>query len=149
MHLRIAQLAPPFESVPPRAYGGTERVVSTLTEELVRRGHDVTLFASADSRTAARLVPIVDQSLWHHDPPTNEFAPHRAAIFGTILDHIHEFDVVHSHLDVHGFALAGTPITPMLTTLHGRLDAPHLLPTYRAFAELPFVSISHAQRRPL
>src|SRR6266542_4356095 len=117
MHLRIAELAPPFESVPPVGYGGTERVVSTLTDELVRRGHDVTLFASADSMTSARLVPIVDQALWHHHPPCDDFAAHRAAIFGTILSHIDEFDIVHSHLDHHGFALAQAPARPMLTTL--------------------------------
>jgi glycosyltransferase involved in cell wall biosynthesis len=149
MRLRIAQLAPPFESVPPRAYGGTERVVSTLTEELVRRGHDVTLFASGDSHTSARLVPIVAESLWHHDPPCNDFTAHQAAIFGTILDALDEFDIVHSHLDFHGFPLAHAPAGPFVTTLHGRLDVPHLLRTYQAFAQLPFVSISHAQRRPL
>lgn len=149
MHLRIAQLAPPFETVPPAGYGGTERVVSTLTEELVRRGHDVTLFASADSRTSAKLVPIVEVALWHHDPPCNDFTAHRSAIFGTILDEIDDFDIVHSHLDYHGFPLAHAPRRTMLTTLHGRLDVPSLLPTYRAFAELPLVSISNAQRRPL
>jgi glycosyltransferase involved in cell wall biosynthesis len=147
--LRIGQLAPPFESVPPSGYGGTERVVSTLTEELVRRGHDVTLFASADSHTSARLVPIVDVALWHHDPPCNDFGIHQSAIFGTILDEIDTFDIVHSHLDFHGFPLAQAPQRPIVSTLHGRLDVPTLLPTYRAFADLPLVSISNAQRRPL
>jgi len=149
MHLPIAHRAPPFETVPPVGYGGTERVVSTLTEELVQRGHDVTLFASADSHTTARLVPIVDVALWHHDPPSNEFGLHRSAIFGTILDEIGAFDIVHSHLDFNGFPLAHAPRRTMLTTLHGRLDVPSLLPTYRAFADLPLVSISNAQRRPL
>ncbi len=149
MPLRIAQLAPPFESVPPSGYGGTERVVSTLTEELVRRGHDVTLFASGDSRTSARLAPIVDVALWHHDPPCNDFGIHQAAIFGTILDDIGEFDIVHNHMDFFGFPLAHAPRHPMLSTLHGRLDVPSLLPTYRAFANLPLVSISQSQRRPL
>jgi glycosyltransferase involved in cell wall biosynthesis len=148
-NLRIAQLAPPFESVPPLGYGGTERVVSTLTEELVRRGHDVTLFASGDSQTSATLVPIVDEALWHSDPPSNDFVPHQAEIFGAILDHIGEFEVVHSHLDFHGFQLALTPVRPMVSTLHGRLDTPLLLPIYRAFASLPLVSISESQRRPL
>src|SRR5438034_185773 len=101
MHLRIAQLAPPFESVPPLGYGGTERVVWTLTEELVRRGHDVTLFASADSHTSARLVPIVSEPLWHHEPPCNDFTAHQASIYGTILDEIDQFDIVHNHLDHH------------------------------------------------
>jgi glycosyltransferase involved in cell wall biosynthesis len=130
------------------AYGGTERVVSTLTEELVRRGHDVTLFAAGDSTTTARLVPIVPQSLWHTDPPSNDFGAHRADIFRAILREIDDFDVVHSHLDFEGFALA-EPSRPVVTTLHGRVDAPSLLPIYRAFAELPLVSISDAQRRPL
>src|SRR5436309_15712 len=137
--MRIAQLAPPFESVPPAGYGGTERVVSTLTEELVRRGHEVTLFASADSRTSARLVPIIDKPLWHQVPPSNDFAVHQVAIFGTILDRIDQFDMVHSHLDYLGFPLALTPECPILSTMHGRLDVPSLLPTYRAFAELPLV----------
>lgn len=149
MHLRIAQLAPPFETVPPAGYGGTERVVSVLTEELVRRGHDVTLFASGDSNTSARLVPIVSTSLWHDDPPSNDFYAHRAAVFGTILDHLDQFDVVHSHLDYHGFPLANASPAPFVTTLHGRLDAPQLIATYRAFAQLPLISISHAQRRPI
>jgi glycosyltransferase involved in cell wall biosynthesis len=149
MHLRIAQLAPPFESVPPTAYGGTERVVSTLTEELARRGHDVTLFASADSQTAARLVPIVDEALWHQRPPCNDFAAHQAAIFDTILNEFDEFDVLHSHLDYLGFPLADAAHGRMVTTLHGRLDVPSLLPTYRAFADLSLVAISDAQRRPL
>jgi glycosyltransferase involved in cell wall biosynthesis len=149
MHLRIAQLAPPFESVPPAGYGGTERVVATLTDELVRRGHTVTLFASADSRTSARLVPIVERALWHREPPCNEFAAHQADIYDTVLAHADEFDVVHSHLDHYGFSLGTTLERPMLTTLHGRLDAPGLLHTYRAFAELPLVSISCAQRAPL
>ncbi len=149
MPLRIAQLAPPFESVPPVAYGGTERVVSTLTEELVRRGHDVTLFASGDSRTSASLVPIVDVALWRQDPPSNDFGLHQAAIFGAILERIEEFDVVHSHLDYLGFPLTLAPPLPMVSTLHGRLDVPALYPTYRAFADLPLVSISNSQRRPL
>jgi glycosyltransferase involved in cell wall biosynthesis len=145
--LRIAQLAPPFESVPPAGYGGTERVVHTLTEALVRRGHDVTLFASGDSRTSARLVPIVDRALWHLSEPCNDFASHQVQIFDTIRAEIDEFDVVHSHLDVFGFALAHDG--PLITTLHGRLDVPQLYSIYRAFAELPLVSISGAQRRPL
>jgi len=149
MALRIAQVAPPFETVPPAGYGGTERVVSVLTEELVRRGHDVTLFASGDSRTKANLVPIVPRALWRQDPPTNDFAAHRASLFGKLLQHLDDFDVVHSHLDYHGLGLAGLCQAPFVATLHGRLDIPNLLATYRAFAELPLVSISNAQRRPL
>lgn len=149
MHLRIAQLAPPFESVPPTGYGGTERVVSTLTEELVRRGHDVTLFASGDSRTSAQLAPIVDKALWHRDPPTNDVTAHQADIFATILDQLDEFDIVHSHLDYLGFPLALETSIPIVTTMHGRIDVPNLYEIYRAFADLPLVSISNAQRRPL
>lgn len=149
MPLRIAQLAPPFETVPPTGYGGTERVVATLTEELVRRGHEVTLFASGDSTTSARLVPIVPSALWHGTSPSNDFAPHQARIYRTILNEIDDFDVVHSHLDYHGFPLAEAPGRPVVTTLHGRLDVPALLPIYRAFEQLPLISISGAQRRPL
>jgi glycosyltransferase involved in cell wall biosynthesis len=149
MKLRIAQLAPPFESVPPAGYGGTERVISTLTEELARRGHDVTLFASADSRTQARLVPTVDQALWRRDPPSYDFAAYQATIFGAILDEIDSFDIVHSHLDFLGLGLAEETDTPFVSTLHGRLDVPHLLPIYREFAGTPLVSISDSQRRPL
>src|SRR5256714_13252549 len=103
MHLPIAQLAPPFETVPPAGYGGTERVVATLTEELVRRGHDVTLFASGDSHTSARLVPIVDRALWRRTPACNDVAAHQASINQTILNEIQSFDIVHSHLDSSGF----------------------------------------------
>jgi glycosyltransferase involved in cell wall biosynthesis len=149
MLLRIAQLAPPFESVPPFGYGGTERVVSTLTEELVRRGHDVTLFAAGDSHTSGHLVPIVDDALWHLDPPCEDFNLHRATIWSRMRDTIDSFDVVHSHLDRHGLAMAHKIASPMVTTLHGRLDIPSLLPTYRAFADLPLVSISNSQRQPL
>jgi len=145
MHLRIAQLAPPFETVPPSGYGGTERVVSTLTEELVRRGHDVTLFASGDSRTSAQLAPIVDKALWHLDPPSNDFSVHQAAIFGKILDDIDAFDIVHSHMDYLGFPLALATRVPMLSTMHGRIDVPNLFEIYRAFADLPLVSISNGR----
>src|SRR5215204_1153078 len=147
--MRIAQLAPPFESVPPAGYGGTERVVNALTEELVRRGHDVTLFAAGDSRTSARLVPIVDRALWRHSPPRNDFAVYQSRIYDAILSELDTFDIAHSHLDIAGFPLAERTSRPLITTLHGRLDVPHLYPTYRAFAELPLISISDAQRRPL
>jgi len=145
MPLRIAQLAPPFETVPPTGYGGTERVVSTLTEELVRRGHDVTLFAPPGSRTTAHLVPIVEQALWRMDPPCNDFTAHQTQIYTTIRGRLGDFDVVHSHLDSNGFGLAEDRSTPIVSTIHGSLDAP----VYRAFADLPLVSISDAQRAPL
>lgn len=147
--MRIAQLAPPFESVPPTRYGGTERVVSTLTEELVRRGHDVTLFASGDSHTAARLEVTVDQAAWHHKPPLNDLNPFWSITLDAIWDQVHDFDVVHSHLDFWGFPLVRHCGVPVVTTLHGRLDLPELQPLYRRFRDVPLVSISDAQRRPV
>ena len=147
--MRIAQLAPPFESVPPARYGGTERVVSTLTEELVRRGHDVALFASGDSRTLARLVPTVPEALWHWEPPLGDLSPFWAMTLDTIWNHKDEFDVIHSHLDFWGFPLARRSCAPVVTTLHGRLDLPELKPLYQHFGEVPLVSISDAQRVPV
>lgn len=149
--MRIAQLAPPLQSVPPHGYGGTERVVATLTDELVRRGHAVTLFASGDSRTRAELVPIVERALWRQNDPTNEIASYMPRIFDHIIGpRLDEFDVVHSHLDVHGFPLAATyPYVRMVTTMHGRMDVQDLWPIYARNRHLPFVSISDAQRAPL
>ena len=147
--MRIAQVAPPFESVPPARYGGTERVVSTLTEELVRRGHDVTLFASGDSRTSANLVPTVERALWHQTPLVTDFAPYWAITLGHVWERIQEFDVVHSHLDYFAFPMARAGARPVVTTLHGRLDLPELQPLYRHFHDVPLVSISDAQRHPV
>jgi glycosyltransferase involved in cell wall biosynthesis len=147
--MRIAVAAPPFESVPPAGYGGTERVVSVLTEELVRRGHDVTLFASGDSRTAARLVPIVDRALWHQKLPYRDFTPFWSMVLGKLAPKIDECDVIHSHLDYFGFPLARLAACPVVTTLHGRLDLPEMRPLYRAFDDVPLVSISNAQREPV
>jgi glycosyltransferase involved in cell wall biosynthesis len=147
--MRIAQVAPPFERVPPRAYGGTERVISTLTEELVRRGHEVTLFASGDSLTTAELEPIVERALWHHEPPFADLAPFWSLVLGKVWRRIDEFDVIHSHLDSFGFPLARAAARPVVTTLHGRLDRPELEPVYREFADAPLVSISRAQRAPM
>jgi glycosyltransferase involved in cell wall biosynthesis len=147
--MRIAQIAPPFESVPPAYYGGTERVVATLTEELVRRGHEVTLFASGDSRTSARLVPTVEEALWHRQPPLAGFAPYWSRTLSRVWERIGEFDVVHSHIDHFGYSMARARIRPMITTLHGRLDLPEQRPLYQPFRDVPLVSISHAQRRPL
>jgi glycosyltransferase involved in cell wall biosynthesis len=146
--VRIAQVAPPFETVPPARYGGTERVVATLTEELVRRGHEVTLFASGDSTTSARLVPTVDQALWRH-PDFHDFGPFWAITLGQLLTQAHRFDLVHNHLDYIAFPLARCLPGPVVTTLHGRLDLPELQPLYDEFREVPLVSISDAQRQPL
>src|SRR5262249_35001837 len=149
MRLQIAQLAPPFETVPPSGYGGTERVVSTLTEEQVRRGHDVTLFAAAGSRTEARFEPIVPKALWHCQPPCNDFARHQSQIYATISRQLDEFDIVHSHLDFMGFGLAHSPHRPIVSTIHGALEARASWHLYRAYADLPPVSISDAQPPPL
>ncbi len=146
--MRIAQVAPPFEAVPPSRYGGTERVISTLTEELVRRGHEVTLFASGDSRTSARLVPTVDRALWRRDRPPLDVTPYCTLTLGKVLQRIDDFDVVHSHLDVRGFPLARAAGVPVVTTLHGRLDLPDLGPIFEHFVDVPLVSISNAQRLP-
>jgi len=146
--MKIAQVSPLWESVPPTRYGGTERVVSYLTEELVRLGHDVTLFASGDSRTAARLEPICSQALRLNTGIFNRDAPLLMLLergFGSSSD----FDLIHSHLDFLGFPRARQSNVPTITTLHGRLDLPELVPVFREFAEMPLVSISAAQRRPL
>jgi glycosyltransferase involved in cell wall biosynthesis len=147
--MRIAQVAPPFETVPPLRYGGTERVVATATEELVRRGHQVTLFAAAGSQTSARLVPTVDRALWHQQPRTRDFTPYWAITLGEVWRHMQEFDVIHSHLDYFAYPMARAGVRPVLTTLHGRLDLPDLQPLYRQFDDVPLVSISNAQRWPV
>jgi glycosyltransferase involved in cell wall biosynthesis len=146
--MRIAQVAPPFESVPPARYGGTERVASLLTEELVRRGHEVTLFASGDSATAARLIPTVDTALWRLDEVRDDL-PYWTITIGEVYRRAAEFDVIHSHLDFHGFACAALVDTPTVTTLHGRLDLPDLRRLYARFPDARVISISDNQREPL
>ncbi len=123
--------------------------MSTLTEELMRRGHEVTLFAAGDSTTSARLVPTVERSLWHQRPRPRDFNPYWAMTLGEVWRHIEEFDIVHSHLDYFGYPMAAAGVRPVVTTLHGRLDLPDLPPLYRHFSEVPLVSISDAQRRPI
>ncbi|MGH7561361.1 MAG: glycosyltransferase family 4 protein [Gemmatimonadales bacterium] len=146
--MRIAQVSPLYESVPPRLYGGTERVVSYLTEELVAQGHDVTLFASGDSRTAARLVPVCPESLRLCEGCVDQLA-HHVTMLGRVARMAGEFDLIHYHIDYLHFPLSRRLATPQLTTLHGRLDLPDLAPLYREFPEMPVVSISDAQRLPL
>ena len=147
--MRIAQVAPLFESVPPRLYGGTERVVSWLTEELVRRGHDVTLFASADSSTGARLVATHARGLrLDGDSAGDPFAAHVAQL-GAVLDRLDGFDVVHCHVDYPAFLLGRLSPVPFVHTLHGRLDLPMLRDVFRAFPRTALVSISDSQRDPL
>ena len=146
--MKIAQIAPLAESVPPRLYGGTERIVAYLTEELVRQGHDVTLFASGDSITSARLVPACRQAL-RLDPNALEPLPHLMVLLEQVRRRAHLFDILHFHIDLVHFPLAGAFGGRCLTTLHGRLDLPDLQPFYRTFNDLPLVSISHSQRTPL
>jgi glycosyltransferase involved in cell wall biosynthesis len=146
--MRIAQISPLAESVPPKLYGGTERIVSYLTEELVREGHDVTLFASGDSRTAAELVRCSNTAL-RLDPTVRETLPYHLVMLDQVFRSADEFDVLHFHIDLLHYPLARFSGHPILTTLHGRLDLPDLWPFYRAFPELPLVSISDAQRAPM
>ncbi len=146
--MHIAQIAPLVESVPPRAYGGTERVVAWLTEELMRRGHRVTLFASGDSRTTARLVAPCPRAL-RLDPSRPDSLPLHVALIGDVLARADEFDIIHSHVDVVGFVLDRAVRTPVVHTLHGRLDLPVLRPAVARFPGMPVVSISDAQRRGL
>ena len=147
--MRIAQVAPLFESVPPRLYGGTERVVSCLTEELVRRGHDVTLFASGDSRTAATLVPVVERAMRYGSDTRDLLAVEFTRELGMVFSRATDFDVIHCHVDYLAFPFGALSRTPTVHTIHGRLDLPHLVPLYQQFSTVPLVSISMAQRAPL
>jgi len=146
--MRIAQVAPLYESVPPVLYGGTERVVYWLTEELVRLGHDVTLFASGDSVTNARLVPICPRAL-RLNAQCKDPVAHHVVMMEEVFREAANFDLIHSHVDYLHFSLSRRSEVPCLTTLHGRLDIPDLVPLYQTFRELPLVSISDAQRTPL
>jgi glycosyltransferase involved in cell wall biosynthesis len=146
--MKIAQIAPLAESVPPQLYGGTERVVSYLTEELVGMGHDVTLFASADSFTNARLIGCVPKAL-RLDEAVLDPLPHHLVMLEQVRRRAHEFDILHFHTDLLQGHLIRVLPTPAVTTLHGRQDLPDLLPFYRAFPDMPLVSISDDQRRPL
>jgi glycosyltransferase involved in cell wall biosynthesis len=146
--LKIAQISPLFESVPPKLYGGTERVVSYLTEELVRQGHDVTLFASGDSVTSARLVPCSEKSLRLDDTCRDRLA-HQMVLLHEVFARANRFDLLHFHIDYLHYPFSERQPVPHLTTLHGRLDLPDLVPVYRTFENVPVVSISAAQREPL
>jgi glycosyltransferase involved in cell wall biosynthesis len=146
--MKIAQIAPLAESVPPRLYGGTERVVSYLTEELVRLGHDVTLFASGDSQTSARLVACAPRAL-RLDPQVRDPLPSHLLMMERVRSLAHEFDVLHFHTDHVHLPLFRPLARKCVTTLHGRLDLPDLAPLLREYADMPLVSISNAQRHPL
>lgn len=150
--MRIAQVAPMYEAVPPTHYGGTERVVSYVTEELVRRGHDVTLFASGDSRTAAQLVPTAERALRHRFSRAEMETvaiPLHLAMLGDVFAHADEFDVLHCHMDYWPFPFAQLTRAPIVTTMHGRLDLDCLPPIFEKFPKMPVVSISRNQREPL
>src|SRR5215831_14261354 len=146
--MRIAQVAPLYESVPPKCYGGTERVVSYLTEELVRQGHDVTLFASGDSETKARLVAACRRSLRLDEHCQNQMA-HHFVMLERLFRRAAEFDIIHFHIDYMHFPLSRREPITQVTTLHGRLDIPDLVPLYQQFRDMPVISISNAQREPL
>jgi glycosyltransferase involved in cell wall biosynthesis len=146
--MRIAQVSTLYESVPPKAYGGTERVVSYLTEELVQLGHDVTLFASADSTTRARLIASCPCALRLIEDTTDRQAWH-FAMLEQVVRQSPDFDLIHYHVDYLHFPFSRRLACPHLTTLHGRLDTPGLEQLYQEFADIPVMSISDAQRWPL
>jgi glycosyltransferase involved in cell wall biosynthesis len=147
--LRIAQVAPLYESVPPKLYGGTERVVSYLTEALVEDGHEVTLFASGDSETSARLVPCCAKSLRLNNYQCIDQLAHHFVMLEEVLDRADQFDIIHFHVDYMHFPLSKLSGLVQLTTLHGRLDSPDLVPLYRRYKNMPVISISLKQRDPL
>ncbi len=143
--LRIAQIAHLYESVPPKLYGGTERVVAYLTDELVRRGHDVTLFASGDSNVSAPVLAGWPESL--RLAGLSRYGDSYALLnLSAAYERAHEFDIIHAHVDYWSFPFARLVSTPTVSTMHGRLDLPHLHPIYRHFAEMPLVAISNDQR---
>jgi glycosyltransferase involved in cell wall biosynthesis len=146
--MKICQIAPLFESVPPKLYGGTERVVSFLTEELVRQGHDVTLFASGDSVTSARLIPACDESLRLKENCVDQLA-HHVRMLELVAKQAADFDILHFHIDYLHFPLSRRQDAAHVTTLHGRLDIPDLVALYEEFSDMPVVSISDSQREPL
>src|SRR5437868_3270066 len=146
--MRIAQVAPLYESVPPKLYGGTERIVSYLTEELVKQGHDVTLFASGDSMTQASLIAVCPRAL-RLDPQCVDQLAHHTLLLEAVVAMQEQFDVIHFHLDYLHFPLTRVMGWTTLSTLHGRLDIPDLVPLYQTFREMPVSSISDSQRAPL
>ncbi|SAK60862.1 glycosyl transferase, group 1 [Caballeronia calidae] len=146
--MRIAQIAPLTESVPPKLYGGTERVVSYLTEALVELGHEVTLFATGDSQTSANLEPVWPRALRLDPAIRDRIAPHML-LMELVRRRAEEFDVLHFHMDYYSFSLFKRQDTPFITTMHGRLDLPEQQPVFDTFNTAPVVSISDSQRHPL
>ena len=146
--MRIAQIGPLYERIPPKLYGGTERIVSYITEELVRRGHDVTLFAAGDAQTAAKLHPACPQALrLAGKQELGAFL--QLPMLSDVYENANDFDVIHSHIDYWSFAFARMVKTPTVSTMHGRLDIEDLKPVYSRYRSVPLVSISDAQRKPL
>ena len=143
--MKIAQVSPLYESVPPKLYGGTERVVAYLTEELIRQGHEVTLFASGDSITNARLVAACDRAL-RLDENVKDSLAHHFVQLEQVFEEAENFDIVHFHAGYLHFPLFLRQATPFVTTLHGRLDLGDLVPLYRRYKDVPLVSISDHQR---
>jgi glycosyltransferase involved in cell wall biosynthesis len=146
--MHIAQIAPLTEAVPPKLYGGTERVISWLTEELIALGHDVTLFASGDSQTSARLVKVWPRALRLDGAVRDPNALHMMML-EQVYRRAGDFDFLHFHLDYYPFSLFSRQSTPFATTLHGRLDLPEHQPVFEVFSSVPVISISNSQRRPL
>jgi hypothetical protein len=147
--MKIAQIAPLYEAVPPRLYGGTERIVAHLTDALVDLGHDVTLFAAADARTRATLVPVRDQAIRLDPAPLKSDLAAHLSMLHEVRRRADEFDVLHFHVDLLHFPLFEDCAERTLTTLHGRLDLKDLAEAYRCWPRFPLVSISDHQRRPL
>jgi len=146
--MKIAQVSPLYESVPPKLYGGTERVVHNLTEALVAQGHEVTLFASGDSVTSAKLVPACKKAL-RLDPDCIDSLVQHFSLMEMVQKESHHFDIIHSHIDYLFFPIMRRSEHAYITTLHGRLDLPELQPLYKEFREIPLVSISNSQRKPI
>ncbi|MDK1492025.1 glycosyltransferase family 4 protein [Sinorhizobium sp. 7-81] len=146
--MKIAQIAPLFERIPPKLYGGTERVVYNLTEELVAQGHEVTLFASGDSTTSAKLVPCSNMAL-RLNPAVQDPIPYHMMLLEEVRRQAESFDVLHFHIDLLHFPLIRSLARKTVTTLHGRLDLPDLKPFYASFPDIPLVSISDDQRKPM
>ena len=146
--MKIAQIAPLMESVPPRLYGGTERIVSWLCEELVQQGHDVTLFASGDSITSANLVPCATEAL-RLNPAVKDWVPHYMILMDRVRRMASHFDILHFHIDAFHFPLFSEMAGRTITTMHGRQDLPDMKTLYYAFPNMPLVSISDAQRAPI
>ena len=147
--MKIAQVTPLYEAVPPKLYGGTERVVAHLTDALVNLGHEVTLFASADAETRARLIPVRDQAIRLDPAPLKSDLAAHMSMLSEVLKRADDFDVIHFHTDMIHFPFFSRCADKTITTLHGRLDLKDLPGVYERWPEFGLVSISDDQRRPI